>query len=308
MSTHFIETSEIDNCVCGLQLKHEFLTTIDYSYQTCANKFRYTLCACGSYVLRNRPIEASLPTIYPAIYDAYSPSTNSLTKVVRKLNFARKLRVVKKYSQIQNWIDYGSGAGEFALVLKKLGVLNVYAIDKHESPLKNLNISGLNFLKETLLSQISDKSIDAVSILQVIEHLENPSETMNLLISKLKIGGVLILETPSPSGLDFRIGTFGTWGGWHAPRHFYVFSTECLVDLLESVGFKVLEVSHIPSPYLWAETLKARRLASQKNPIRGIFTISNPLFIVLIAAFDFLRLQTGKKTSNQRIIAVREQS
>ena len=308
MSTHSIETIEIENCVCGLQLKRDFLSTIDYSYQTCANKFRYTLCTCGSYVLRNRPVEASLPTIYPVVYDAYIPSNNSLTKLVRKLNFARKLRVVKKYSQIQNWIDFGSGAGEFALVLKKLGVLDVYAIDKHESPLMNLNISGVHFLNETLLSQISDKSIDAVSILQVIEHLANPSETMNLLKSKLKIGGVLILETPSPSGLDFKIGVSGTWGGWHAPRHFYVFSTECLVKLLEGIGFKVLEVSHIPSPYLWAETLKARRLAREKNPMRGIFTISNPLFIVLIAFFDFTRLKFGKKTSNQRIIAMKEHS
>lgn len=305
MSTRAIETIEIENCVCGLQLKHDFVTTFDYSYQTCLNQFRYTLCTCGSYVLRNRPVEACLPIVYPVTYDAYTPSTNPVTKMARKLNFARKFRVVKKYSQIQNWIDYGSGSGEFALILKKLGVLDVYAIDKYESSSKSLNVPGVHYLNETTLSQMDDKSIDAVSILQVIEHLANPAETLNLLKSKLKVGGVLILETPCPSGLDFKIGVSGTWGGWHAPRHFYVFSTNCLVNLLEDAGFKVLEVSHIPSPYLWAETLKARRLAHHKNPIHRIFTISNPMFIVLVGLFDFARLQLRKKTSNQRIIAMR---
>lgn len=304
MKSRVIQTQEIDSCVCGRKLNNEYIATIDHSYGTCSNHFVYKKCFCGSFVLNNRPIEQELNLIYPETYDAYAPSTTRIVKLIRRINFQKKLKVVKEISRPNTWIDFGSGAGEFANLLFDNGLESVFAIDLGSENSFD-NSTGVKYLSHSELSRISESSVDAVSMLQVIEHLPNPSETLRLLAGKLVANGVLLIETPSPSGFDFKIGKNGTWGGWHAPRHFYIFSQNALVKLLTECGFTVVKHRYIPSPYLWAETLKACTNSSGSTSEKKFFTIRNPLFICVVAFLDFISIRFSLPTSNQRIIAMK---
>jgi 2-polyprenyl-3-methyl-5-hydroxy-6-metoxy-1,4-benzoquinol methylase len=303
MNNGLIETIDVQECVCGRRLSNDFVITHDYSYKTCLNEFQFVKCECGSFTLKNRPIEEEIHRIYPNNYDAYRPSSRRIVQLARNINFRRKMNLIERFEKSDSWLDYGCGAGEFAIILKQSGVRNVYAIDSNASTPKALEANGVLFADAINDEAISDCSIDVISLLQVIEHLADPGETVSQLAKKMKQGGILLIETPAPSGLDFNFGVSGTWGGWHAPRHFYIFSKKTLVALLEKSGFEILKSSFIPSPYLWAETLKARRLLKNKQPMPGVFAIGNPLFILCIALGDVLRILFGRSTSNQRIIA-----
>lgn len=301
MKQGYVETTEILECICGKRLFNDPVVTYDYSYATCLNSFQFVKCECGSYTLKNRPIDKEIQSIYPTSYDAYKPTSRRLVQLVRRVNFKRKVKLISRFTEIDSWLDYGCGAGEFPELLKKHGIQGVYAIDSNADVSHKLETLGV-FFAETVDDQIIDRSIDVVSLLQVIEHLPDPEKTILALSEKMKRGAILLIETPSPTGFDFAFGENGTWGGWHAPRHFFVFSKESLVEMLKKSGFEILKTNFIPSPYLWAETLKARRIVRKKNKMAGVFTIGNPAFILLVAFIDFLRVCLRMSTSNQRII------
>jgi 2-polyprenyl-3-methyl-5-hydroxy-6-metoxy-1,4-benzoquinol methylase len=303
MKNGYVETIDILECMCGKSLLNDPVLTYDYSYATCLNSFQFLKCECGSYTLKNRPIDNELQSIYPTSYDAYKPSSRYLVQLVRSVNFKRKVKLIGRFTKINSWLDYGCGAGEFPELLTRYGIQSVYAIDNNADVSQKLESLGV-FFAETVDDQIiGEHSIDVVSLLQVIEHLPDPEKIIAALSEKIKEGGILLIETPSPSGFDFAIGENGTWGGWHAPRHFFIFSKESLVDMLKRSGFEILKTNFIPSPYLWAETLKARRIVQKKNKMADMLSIRNPIFILLIASIDILRICVRKPTSNQRIIA-----
>jgi len=302
-----VVTKEINSCWCGRDVTNQFeIRSYDYSYRTCANQFTFALCDCGSYVLVNRPVDEELPNIYPQNYLAYSPSQSRLVTTIRALNFRLKIRVVKKVMKhgfITTWLDYGAGAGELALNLRHMGVPRVFVVDAHSSIQSVLKQRELFVLKPEQLEEL--ENVDVVSALQVIEHVPDPFGLLSEFFRLLRPGGIVLLETPSPAGLDFKIGRGGKWGGWHAPRHFYVFSESSLCAMIESVGFQIVSCTNIPSPYIWSETLRALLDGTRGGKFISFVTIRNPLFIVVAVAIEACLRLVRFKTSNQRIIAIK---
>lgn len=96
-------------------------------------------------------------------------------------------------------------------------------------------------LDATLAARLAP--VDAAVMLDVIEHLERPAETLALLAETVRPGGVLMLttgdwETPVArwSGERWRLLT--------PPQHVFYFSKRTLAALLGRCGFEVLEVSY----------------------------------------------------------------
>ncbi len=80
---------------------------------------------------------------------------------------------------IQDVLDFGCGDGEFVNYLKFLGC-NAYGIDT--------DTAGQ-------LDDIPEDFVDAVFMIEVIEHLTGPQQILKELTSKLYEGGVIYIET-----------------------------------------------------------------------------------------------------------------
>jgi len=65
-------------------------------------------------------------------------------------------------------------------------------------------------LNQNFGGRLGNGGFDAVSILEVIEHLENPRHIFRQIKLLLKKGGVLLLTTPNASGLYSRLRFFFT--------------------------------------------------------------------------------------------------
>ena len=100
-------------------------------------------------------------------------------------------------------LDYGCGAGLMLRVFKEYGyqVLGVEESENFRTILGRENISSI-----ASLSEIDDlrESFDLVIVKDVIEHLENPVESINEIVSFIKPGGFIYVRVPNRYAYPFH--------------------------------------------------------------------------------------------------------
>lgn len=84
---------------------------------------------------------------------------------------------------------------------------------------------------------------DAVTMVDVIEHLANPTDDLSHIYRILRVGGVLLVTTPDIKSWPAKILRERWWAT--IPTHLYYFTPESLSALLNKTGFRVLEVAHV---------------------------------------------------------------
>jgi len=120
----------------------------------------------------------------------------------------------KKFKKLNNIniLDVGCGGGLVAEPLARLG-MNVTAIDgaeelveiaKTHAKAENLKIDYRTDLAGTLLRE--KKTYDAITALEVIEHVPDPAQFVREITELLKPGGVVIFSTLNRSAASLAFG------------------------------------------------------------------------------------------------------
>jgi|GEM_PF-2972190 len=91
---------------------------------------------------------------------------------------------------------------------------------------------GINVFSD--MAEVPNEHFDVVLTSHVLEHLEDPFENLQLLRSKLKPGGKLIVVLPTE---PHRLVPFDI----DADQHLYAWNFRTLNNLLQRAGFKVLK-------------------------------------------------------------------
>lgn len=90
---------------------------------------------------------------------------------------------------------------------------------------------------------------DYVTMHQVIEHVQDPIETLQGIARVLKPGGIVILSTPNANGWGAKL--FGRyWINWHAPYHLQFFTLKSLKLASDQAGL-VVEKKITLTPSAW---------------------------------------------------------
>ena len=97
------------------------------------------------------------------------------------------------------------------------------------------NIPLLGF--DIMECPLPDRCVDAVVLLNVLEHIKQDEEAMRIVFRILKPGGIAILEVPAGSGL------FDIYD--ELLRHYRRYDMRTFRSLAENVGFEVLKASHL---------------------------------------------------------------
>lgn len=299
-----ISTIKVICEVCNLGEFNDEIKSSDYGFQTCSNTFIYKRSVCGHWFLENRPVESEMVQIYPESYGAYTISSSSIIQSIRRLKSQQHFRLLQIGKSRSEIVDYGCGSGEWlSHVSDALGPkASLIGVDFLEEKPKLLDSRGIRYLQNANTKQIADSTVDSCRMVQVIEHLSDPKTVLREVHRFLKPAGLLLIETPVPMGWDFKLGKNGTWGGWHAPRHFHIFSIKSLHSILDQCGFDVVVERHIYGPYVWAETLRTRNTKNRLR-INRFVNIGNPMCLAMVAALDALQRLLGRPTSNYRVIA-----
>jgi len=134
-------------------------------------------------------------------------------------------------------LDVGCGAGDQMLMLRDLG-WEVRGLDVDPQAVDTACARGLQAVVGDLLSQPGDRTVDAITLVHVIEHLVDPRLHLQAAREHLAPGGRLVIITPNVDALGARL--FGAhWRGLEPPRHLQLFSLPALKRLMADCGFEL---------------------------------------------------------------------
>jgi 2-polyprenyl-3-methyl-5-hydroxy-6-metoxy-1,4-benzoquinol methylase len=161
-----------------------------------------------------------------------------------------------------NVLDLGSGEGAWAKRLHDAS----YKVTACDAEVRTGRDFPFPYGKADLNANFSDNfpkgEYDAISFVEVIEHLENPRHSFRQIAALLKDGGLVLVSTPNASGLYSRVRFFFT--GQMAmftdaayavgPGHITPLTAWQLEKVFMENGFSVLERAFHDAPFFPARS------------------------------------------------------
>jgi 2-polyprenyl-3-methyl-5-hydroxy-6-metoxy-1,4-benzoquinol methylase len=222
--------------------------------------------------------------------------------------FENQINIVNNYVPINTSkaLDIGCGGGLFLSKLEKEGaeVFGIelsgsracYASKKHK----------LNVIKRPIESDYWQDSyvnaFDIVTLWDVIEHVNYPSQTLQSASNVLKNGGVLFVDTPCKDSFYHRVGNLTYWlsnGRFptflnimysaHKFGHKQIFSTAEMRALFEKAGLEVLEIRKFhelsfPYGFYLKKMFRSDALVKVLEPLVNmslfIFPVRNKMLVI----------------------------
>lgn len=219
----------------------------------------YECMPCQIWITHPKPSFEELSLLYST--GNYRAKTGKrfnpvLESIIRFLT-TRKRDRIKKYIRKGRILDIGCGRGLFLDIMAKDGwAVTGYEFDQ-KSASYAVNNYGLEVYSGALKNKFEDESFDVVNINHVLEHLEDPDETLSECHRVLRKGGLLVVAVPNIDSLQAKFGK-SNWFQLDLPCHLFHFSTQSLVSLIEKNYFHVQLVRHFKfeyNPYGWLQTI-----------------------------------------------------
>ena len=222
--------------------------------------------------------------------------------------FLHQVEVLKKHLPLENArvLDIGCGGGLFLSLLKQGGA-RVTGIELSDSRAHYAATThGLEIHKRPIESDFWQKGerdpFDAVTLWDVIEHVNYPYKTLRSAANVLKKGGILVIDTPARDSFYHQFGelTYRLSGGRfptflntmyssHLFGHKQIFSTQEMKELFESAGLQVIELYtfhelSFPYDFYLKKLLRSKALVKFLLPaVRAffwLFKIRNKMLVV----------------------------
>ena len=200
---------------------------------------------CGHlYTKLTQPLDVALlynDEVYKVVENRRSIFDKILT-----WEYARVLKRIRKFlSPPLTLLDFGSGKGKFGSLAQNDGWLVRGVETSLERATYSKSIYSLQVSTEAFTQgQIFESRFKIISLLHVLEHLQNPVSLLHELTqANLEENGILLIEVPNIK--SWQAGLAGNqWMHLDIPRHISHFSTKKLRDLMTSLNFRPLRTSY----------------------------------------------------------------
>ncbi len=222
---------------CSSQLYQTSFIKAGFEFVTCKN--------CNLIYVKN------ILTVHPAQESTYHPvkadeEIRHLTKYGDKFWRAKRIhQALDRHFQGQrniSLLDIGCGNGYFLRCLQDWGYSHLFGLDaNHESTVfiqKHYQIPAECSFAENC--SYRDNQFDAVTMDQVLEHVEFPNRVLSTCHRILKPGGMLWLSTPNSRAWHILLKLRQFHRHFNGSDHINHFTPQTLADIVERNGFKVL--------------------------------------------------------------------
>ncbi|RPJ23505.1 MAG: class I SAM-dependent methyltransferase [Chloroflexi bacterium] len=222
--------------------------------------------------------------------------------------FSHQVDILKKYLSLKNArvLDIGCGGGLFLSLIKREGA-SVAGIELSDSRAQYAATKhGLEIHKQPIESDFWQKGyenyFDALTLWDVIEHVNYPVQTLQGAVNVLKPGGLLLIDTPCRDSFYHQVGevTYRLSGGRfptflnamyssHLFGHKQIFSTQEMKDIFSSSGLEIVELHKFhelsfPYEFYLKKLLRSEALVKYSLPaVRAffwLFKIRNKMLVI----------------------------
>ena len=220
---------------------------------------------CGHHWYLRQPSSEQLSLMYASGRRLLS---GAVLQEPTKEMLAEMQRLLKLTGKVQpQLLDFGSGFGRWARAAARAG-FRVHAYEPCEARGADKPLD--EFILVHNLSKIAGTRFDAINLEQVLEHVRDPSETLDIISSFITEDTVLRIRVPNllrpPEGASI-------WTDWpydgkrvHAMapfEHLHGFTPSSLVNLIKRSGYELLPLKKIWRNYT---SLSIRNLVGKVYP------------------------------------------
>ncbi len=282
---------------CGSARVSHWATARDVEYHAVADTFSYVRCDdCDALSIVDPPTDR-LSEIYPANY--YSFSEDGLSPVERIKQWFDRRQFRKLFGDMKGQslaaLDVGGGAGWMLTLARSVEprLTQTMVVDLDADAESRARAAGHDFFLGPVETFKTNKRFDVIFMLNLIEHVADPVAVLTAMKTLLAPGGVIFLKTPNHDSLDARLFRNSSWGGFHAPRHWVIFTPESFEAAALKAGLSVSSTRLTQGAPFW--TVSALEWLFRKRWLNADTSrpmVAHPLFgplSALFAAFDMLR-------------------
>lgn len=237
---------------------------------------------------------------YPSLWERFN----------RGYGWSKRLKMIEKYKKRGKILDVGCGTGIFLSLLNHTDRWEIEGIEPnikaYEYIQGKLNLPLIN--ERFSNAKLEDDSYDVITMWNVLEHLEYPVDDLKKSFKKLKNGGLLVFSIPNLEGIGIKLFK-KYWIGWELPRHLYLFPNHLICEILESVGFQIIEQRCIAGEHeatALSLSLLLKGLNIQKTRANFVLNIYRSLPVKLLLSLPFWLMGNTRRCSLITIIAKKE--
>lgn len=211
------------------------------AYDSSLSHFRLVKCTqCKLIFLSPRPDSNDISLYYPDDYLPYTKAIEEETSLFTRLSrrydqYKRCSAVIREVSNKGKILDIGCSTGIFLQGMEARGwqtygvepssYASQYARERFGLDVRTCYLEEAGF---------QDNFFDVVTLWDVLEHINQPQETLIEIRRILRPGGLIMANIPNPD--SWESVWFGKyWLGWDIPRHLVIFSQDTLIKLFEKV-------------------------------------------------------------------------
>lgn len=217
-------------------------------FATVEELLRLSRCGrCGLVFINPRPSEQLLTSFYnkPG-YDCHSFHF----EVEQSESDARaRFQIIERFIKRGLLLDFGPGAGHLLHAAQR-GGWDVSGIELGQPARESLQREGFEVYPDLAAALGLRGRVDVVTMVHVLEHLADFSETLAGIRDLLQPEGVFYVEVPNAASLRARLSesflkswfTANTQRYLAFPIHLYYFSPRSLTHFLKRHGFEIAEL------------------------------------------------------------------
>jgi SAM-dependent methyltransferase len=218
---------------------------------------------CGLVYVNPRPLPELINQGYAAAVDeTYTAQASGRIRAFRKI----AARIARARPGTGRLLDVGAAAGYFLLAAREAG-FTVEGIELSRYLAARAKAEyGLEIHTRPLTpGMFPDDSFDVVTMLDVLEHVDDPAATVRCVRDLLVPGGLYVLSYPDFGSVFARLLGRRWW--FLLSVHLFYFTRGTIRRLLETHGFEVLSIGRhyptLPLGYL------SQRLKVYSRPLGG---------------------------------------
>ncbi len=211
-----------------------------YSIDRYTPPFDIDACGvCGFQFMNPRFTDSALMDLYGEGY--YSGESEysyyderSMEKYSRHV-WDRRIRVVRKYVSVGNMLDVGCSFGGFLNAGNEWFVPYGIDLSPYAGEYAKNRFDGRVHVGTLEDHPFDENFFSVITMIEVMEHVPSPRETVEECLRLLAPGGLLVIQTANMAGLQARLQ--GDRFPYYMPGHLSYYTRKNLANLLSSTGF-----------------------------------------------------------------------